>query len=1103
MSTIFLSHSSADNALAERLKGWIGASGHAVFLDIDLDAGIQGGSDWEQTLYEKLQRCQVVIALLTPAWLASKWCFAEVVQARAAGKVVLPLKAVPCDASGVFPDTQQIDLTRDEALGRRRLEVALRDVVDWNGSRPPYPGLMSFGSDDEAVFFGRAPEVLAAGETLESLRHSRAAEGRLVLVLGASGSGKSSLVCAGVLPRLARRTDHWLMLPVFRPGLNPIDELSMALAAAFARCGASVEWRQLRAQLGGSGAPAAAATAATAAAADATIPGVARSPLVDVARELLVRAGRPQATVLLVLDQAEELFGVARTERAEQFLMLLRAALGQPGSPLMVLATMRSDFLPQFQGHPFVVAPPYPDPLRYTTITVEPMPLARFREVILGPARLAGITVAPELVERMVADTGSRDALPLLAFVLRKLWDAEQARGGDNRFDLAEYLAVGGVAGAVRRSADEALEAGNPGPVELAALHEAFVPTLVRVSAEGERVRRRAFRDEIPRRAEGLIGQFVARRLLVADTDTRGRETLEVAHEALLRTWPKLDEWIEVDFDKLRLLENLRRHAAEWHGGERTGGLLLHMGERLQHALELTRESRFALAEGGVEAQYLQACQEAERARIATEREEQERRLRDAERIAQEQANVAEARKKTTQRTLVGLAASLVLAVAAGLAFLTARQALRAASEEADKTREALQRAGLAFNEARKAKDEATPWIVEATWRSGAEYRPAPGYVTGVRKLIEHADPIINLTKMKFLSPHPVFLSGPHGDQFDWQAKDFARYNPQFVRWAGENLVPAATNKPFRAATQAVYDNHLATLAQAYCISHVMLQNDRAVLEQLKSRYLESVKAGTPEIHAGPYSQFFQAMDVTRGGVFPYYADVAARFWVRREIDGTAAEFSGVIRKLLQAYDAEFAAACAAIKRPFSDAMADAFPGAWMVDSPEGRAFFTLAPDGRLTLRRGARVSEHRWSYAGPGRLRVDDATVTFTDAGTPIQLQGLPLLPAAQLRFERLAPGRAPRADDEGIDARTATDVNTSLGTFRQTTPGLWRGPDGKGGETEYSEIGRRPWSIHLMDERTSTDIELDMSRNAVTAGKPGLARERLGSVTAIARPG
>jgi hypothetical protein len=210
MAAIFISHSSADNAVAAEMKAWLEALGHtSLFLDFDPEAGIKGGTGWEQTLYQKLRQCQAVIALLTPNWLASKWCFAELVQARERGKAIFPVKLQACDASGVFNDIQHIDLTVQPVEGYQRLQIGLLergldplDVFDWDPKRPPYPGLLAFQEQDAAIYFGRGDDILKSLETLEALRRQGSEAARFVLLLGASGSGKSSLVRAGVIPRL-------------------------------------------------------------------------------------------------------------------------------------------------------------------------------------------------------------------------------------------------------------------------------------------------------------------------------------------------------------------------------------------------------------------------------------------------------------------------------------------------------------------------------------------------------------------------------------------------------------------------------------------------------------------------------------------------------------------------------------------------------------------------------------------------------------------------------------------------------------------------------------------------------------------------------------
>jgi TIR domain len=355
------------------MKAWLEAQGHtSLFLDFDPEAGIKGGSGWEQTLYRQLRQCQAVIALLTPSWLASKWCFAELVQARERGKAIFPVKVQSCAAGGVFGDIQHIDLTAEPGEGYRRLRIGLlergldpQDVFDWDPKRPPYPGLLAFQEADAAIFFGRGEEILKALETLDALRRQGREAAHLALLLGASGSGTSSLARAGVIPRLKKKPGEWLPVPPFRPQQEPLDELAVALAAAFEPLGRPRDWSVIRTKLH--------------AAAQNPVDGQA---LLNLTRDLAIAARQPETTVLLTIDQAEELFGYSPPEAATRFLRLLRAALEAADRRLMAVATLRSDFLGEFQNHPALQDSEYPHHFRYQAVPVDPMPLRNFLAVI-------------------------------------------------------------------------------------------------------------------------------------------------------------------------------------------------------------------------------------------------------------------------------------------------------------------------------------------------------------------------------------------------------------------------------------------------------------------------------------------------------------------------------------------------------------------------------------------------------------------------------------------------------------------------------------------------------------------------------------------------
>ena len=198
MSAIFISHSSRDNEVAAEVRERLQAEGHrSIFLDYDPADGIPAGHSWERELYAQLRACQAIVVLCSEHSMASDWCFAEITHAKSLGKQVFPLKVAPCEVRALLTEFQVLDLTadREDAYARlaRGLEIAGLDpknVFDWDGSRPPYPGLLAFQEEDAAIFFGRDSEIR---EGLAQLRRlERFGGARFTLVLGASGSPASS-----------------------------------------------------------------------------------------------------------------------------------------------------------------------------------------------------------------------------------------------------------------------------------------------------------------------------------------------------------------------------------------------------------------------------------------------------------------------------------------------------------------------------------------------------------------------------------------------------------------------------------------------------------------------------------------------------------------------------------------------------------------------------------------------------------------------------------------------------------------------------------------------------------------------------------------------
>ncbi len=748
VSAIFISHSSNDNDIAQEVRALLETLGHrSVFLDFDPINGIPAGRSWEKELYAQLRSCQAVIVLCSEHSMASDWCFAEITHAKSLGKHIFPIMIQACKLRSVLTDTQVIDLTVDKEVGYDRLARGLleagldpRKLSDWDGSRPLYPGLLAFQEADAAIYFGRDDDIQNGLDMLNRLQRFGGA--RLTLVLGASGSGKSSLVRAGLIPRLKRDADRWLVVDPFRPFSEPLKELSLVLADAFARYDTPRHFEDLHAML-------------THAAMQPTPDGGA---LVEVAEALRLAARQREATVLLVIDQVEELLGYTPEDRARAFLPFLCGALQTPGSPLMAIGTLRSDFLGQFQAEPAL------RDVHFESIAVGPLSTDGFAQVIEGPANLSGLELESGLVQAMVEDTGANDALPLLAFTLGELY---VHYGGDNLLTIDEYKDLGRLEGSVAHAAEAVMAAQKLSQTEQDDLRAAFI-SMVRINEEGQYTRRPAHWGDLPQRIHTVLDRFVAARLLISQSDDQGR-VLEVAHEALFRAWHQLRRWLDEDRDGIRLRDGIQQAAQEWHTGGRETQLLVHRGARLEAAETLARTARFEL--NAVARDYVQACLELR----AAEREEERR-----QQLAQ---------KRRLQRTIVSLAAGLLIVAGLGLWALTLRNTAQAALEDKDVAEQA--KITQAFQSGWRGLETLNPE------RSEEEtLKECSTSVGGLRLVYCNLRRFLSLRVLSSLSGLDVFVSGPHKDfQLNFHSNAFGHYNKDFVYWLQQYAVPAANNE--------------------------------------------------------------------------------------------------------------------------------------------------------------------------------------------------------------------------------------------------------------------------------------------------------------------
>ena len=534
MARIFISYATPDRAIADEVSGWLWAAGHEPFLDHDLRNGIGVGEGWKQRLYRELHEVDAVIGVVTSSFVASNWCSAEVGIADSRGCRLIPLRAEAGVVHPLMQDLQCADYQADSRQARDRVLQAVRLPEDggrtWREGDNPFPGLEPFTAALSRVFFGRAAEARGVGNQLRAMGST----GGLLALVGPCGCGKSSLLHAGVVP-LLDGDPEWLMVPSLVPGSDPLPELARALAITANRLGLNWSTSDVRGKL------------------EAGADGLRR-----VADDLLVAApGTHPRRLLILLDQVEELFTRTTPDARHRFAQLLHDAVA---GPVRVVAAMRSEFLDDLRDLPALAGVPI------EAYVLAPLDREALREVIEQPAKAARLRLDKGLTTQLVADTDSGEALPLLAFILRQLAEDLPVGGA---LSLSRYRDLGGVRGALARHADAAFTDA----VQASGLTErdvlAGLTRLVTVDETGRRDRRRIRLTGLSEPLRVALGVFVARRLLLSDTDDAGQMWLTVAHEALLTGWRPLDTATADITAALRTARTVEQAAAEWTSADR------------------------------------------------------------------------------------------------------------------------------------------------------------------------------------------------------------------------------------------------------------------------------------------------------------------------------------------------------------------------------------------------------------------------------------------------------------------------------------------------------------------------------------------------------
>jgi serine/threonine protein kinase len=605
---VFVSHHRADLEAARRVAASLREAGLDMFLS---ESGIDPERDWREQL-EAALRDSAASAVLVGRGTLGSWDREDLRVARhlaAAGRlrlvpVLLPGLPEPLDPSvlpGFLASRAWVDLRAglDQEASARSLARALRGSLRASRRMPadvssPYRGLQAFQEEDAPFFFGREGDVQRLVELLKATR--------FLSVIGPSGSGKSSLVRAGLIPALRDGalpgSEAW-QIRLVRPGAEPLVTLAGELLGLGSAPGMG-----------------------------ATVDQLARDPRTLHLATSLVLGGRdPAQRVAWVVDQFEEAFTLCHDDAArEAFVANLLHAANAPGGRTVVVLTVRADFYPRLAAHP-ALAPA----VAAHQFVVPPLDAEGLRLAVEGPADLAGARFEEGLVDTILGDTRTEPgALPLLEHALLELWE----RRAGSVLSLEGYRASGGVAGAIAARA-EAVYAAFP-PARQAVCRRVML-RLAQPGEGTEDTRRRARVGELatgPADApdvDAVLDSLVSARLVTAGADERGEPGVEVAHEALIRAWPRLRGWLEEDRAGLRLHRRLTEAAEDWARLGRDQGDLWR-GARLLEATEWQAHNKNAL--NPLEHEFLQAseAQADQEARETEERREKE--LDDARKIA-------------------------------------------------------------------------------------------------------------------------------------------------------------------------------------------------------------------------------------------------------------------------------------------------------------------------------------------------------------------------------------------------------------------------------------------------------------------------------------
>jgi energy-coupling factor transporter ATP-binding protein EcfA2 len=612
---LFVSYNSADHGVVEDIVRKLRDQGLEPFFD---RWALAPGMRWRSELEKALGSCKAVAIFVGPGEMGS-WQQREVdvaldLQSRRPNLPVIPVLLPGCEPPlGFLRQLTWVDLRiQTHDLGIVILAKAARGeepgpdlqkhLDSVRASVCPYRGLLHFREEDAPFYFGREAAI--------SKLVSAVQRQPFVAVVGASGSGKSSVVRAGLAPRLrSDRHTAWETV-ILVPNDQPLKAIAGAFVPLLEPTMGEVERLAEAAKL-------------------AEHLRIGTVSLHDIVGRILQKQPGTDR-VLIIIDQFEELYTLTSDEEARRRLLdALLDASSCTASKANVVLTLRGDFVGEALAYR-----PLSDRLQDAQINLGPMTREELECAICEPADKIQLGFEAGLARRILDDVGEEPGnLPLLEFVLRELWDRRRGQVLRNE----TYEAIGGLRGAVATKADQIFASLSPTNQKI--LQRVFL-RIVRPSESGLDTRRRAAFSELPAEGEGLVVKLANDRLLVTNQTSSGLErTVEIAHEALISNWSTLRAWVNEDREFLLWRDRLGPLLTAWQRAQESDEALLR-GPLLVEAQKWFDQRSEDLS--GQERKLISASR-ALQERLARENKEREERELDAvRRLANEQKQRAE-----------------------------------------------------------------------------------------------------------------------------------------------------------------------------------------------------------------------------------------------------------------------------------------------------------------------------------------------------------------------------------------------------------------------------------------------------------------------------